>query len=85
LLDVCLADQRSHAANRQSHKQSLSSCIIDGQEDADRHFSRDDLRALFEFKQDTQCDTHDTYKCKRCKNGRQNVKAPAMLYGDTAT
>jgi hypothetical protein len=29
--------------------------------------------------------THDLFKCKRCKDGRQVLKAPAMLYGDTST
>ena len=29
--------------------------------------------------------THDMFKCKRCKNGKQTIKSPAMLYGDTST
>ena len=33
----------------------------------------------------TRCDTHDTFKCKRCKDGRQFIKAQAMLYGDTSS
>ncbi|EPQ32395.1 uncharacterized protein PFL1_00591 [Pseudozyma flocculosa PF-1] len=70
---------------RQSHKQSLSSCVVDEAQDAARHFSGEDLRALFQFKENTLCDTHDTYKCKRCKEGRQWIKAPALLYGDTST
>lgn len=70
---------------RQSHKQSLSSCVVDSAEDVERHFSGEDLRKLFEFCPDTDCDTHDTFKCKRCKDGRQVIKAPAMLYGDTSS
>ena len=70
---------------RQSHKQSLSSCVVDEAQDAERHFSGEDLRALFEFKEKTLCDTHDTYKCKRCRDGKQRIKAPALLYGDTST
>lgn len=70
---------------RQSHKQSLSSCVVDEAQDAARHFSGEDLRALFTFKEETACDTHDTYKCKRCKNGKQFIKAGALLYGDTST
>ncbi len=70
---------------RQSHKQSLSSCVVDEAQDAARHFSGEDLRALFTFKEETACDTHDTYKCKRCKSGKQFIKAPALLYGDTST
>ncbi|WFD32328.1 DNA-dependent ATPase protein rad54 [Malassezia sp. CBS 17886] len=69
---------------RQSHKQSLSSCVVD-EADAERHFSGEDLRALFAFKGDTVCDTHDTYKCRRCVGGAQHTKAAAMLYGDTST
>ncbi|KAK0521742.1 DNA-dependent ATPase protein rad54 [Tilletia horrida] len=70
---------------RQSHKQSLSSCVVDEAQDAERHFSGEDLRALFQFKEDTVCDTHDTYKCKRCSGGKQRIKAQALLYGDTST
>jgi len=65
-------------------KQNLSACVVDEAEDTARHFTQDDLRQLFEFK-DTECDTHDTFKCKRCKGGRQFVKAPALLYGDSST
>ncbi|WFD04962.1 DNA-dependent ATPase protein rad54 [Malassezia vespertilionis] len=70
---------------RQSHKQALSSCVVDEALDAERHFSGEDLRALFQFKAATLCDTHDTYKCKRCQHGKQVANAPAMLYGDTST
>ena len=71
---------------RQSHKQSLSSCVVDSAEDVERHFSLDSLRELFQYRPDTTSDTHDTFKCKRCKpDGKQFVKAPAMLYGDTNT
>ena len=72
---------------RQSHKQSLSSCVVDSAEDVERHFSLDSLRELFQFKTETTSDTHDTFKCKRCRkeDGRQTIKAPAMLYGDTSS
>ena len=71
---------------RQTHKQSLSSCVVDSAEDVERHFTLDSLRELFQFKPDTLSDTHDTFKCKRCsKDGRQSIKAPAMLYGDTSS
>ncbi|KAL9613256.1 MAG: hypothetical protein Q9167_002216 [Letrouitia subvulpina] len=71
---------------RQSHKQSLSSCVVDSAEDVERHFTLDSLRELFQFKPGTTSDTHDTFKCKRCKpDGRQHIKTPAMLYGDTSS
>lgn len=71
---------------RQSHKQSLSSCVVDSAEDVERHFSLDSLRELFQYRPDTRSDTHETFKCKRCKpDGKQVLKAPAMLYGDTST
>ncbi|KAK8237051.1 DNA repair protein, SNF2 family [Phyllosticta capitalensis] len=71
---------------RQSHKQSLSSCVVDSAEDVERHFSLDSLRELFQYRPNTNSDTHATFKCKRCKpDGRQHIKAPAMLYGDTST
>ncbi|KAH8107002.1 DNA repair protein SNF2 family [Cristinia sonorae] len=70
---------------RQANKQALSSAVVDEKEDAERHFSVDALRKLFLFNEGTICDTHDTFKCKRCKNGRQTIKAPALLYGDAST
>jgi DNA repair and recombination RAD54-like protein len=70
---------------RQSMKQSLSSCVVDENEDVERLFSIDNLRQLFEFNSKSICDTHDTYKCKRCKDGKQTIRAPAMLYGDATT
>lgn len=70
---------------RQSMKQSLSSCVVDENEDVERLFSFDNLRQLFSYNNQTLCDTHDTFKCKRCKDDHQVVKAPAMLYGDATT
>ena len=71
---------------RQTHKQSLSSCVVDSAEDVERHFTLDSLRELFQFKPNTRSDTHDTFKCKRCNpDGKQVTKAPAMLYGDTSS
>jgi len=58
---------------------------VDEAEDTARHFTQDDLRQLFNFRTDTECDTHDTYKCKRCKDGKQVTKAPALLYGDASS
>lgn len=70
---------------RQSMKMSLSSCVVDEKEDVERLFSLDNLRQLFQFDSNTICDTHATYNCKRCKNGKQITKAPVMLYGDAST
>ncbi|KAJ9107838.1 hypothetical protein QFC19_002744 [Naganishia cerealis] len=64
--------------------QDLSACVVDAAEDTERHFSGDDLRQLFKFNEKTVCDTHDTFKCKRCRDGKQIIKAPALLYGDTS-
>lgn len=70
---------------RQASKQALSSCVVDEKEDTERHFSGDELRKLFELRESTLCETHETFKCKRCKGGKQFIKAPAMLYGDGST
>lgn len=70
---------------RQANKQALSSAVVDEKEDAERHFSIDALRQLFTFNENTLCETHETFKCKRCKDGKQIVKAPALLYGDAST
>ncbi|KAF1810800.1 DNA repair protein, SNF2 family [Eremomyces bilateralis CBS 781.70] len=71
---------------RQSHKQALSTCVVDSGEDVERHFSLGSLRELFQYQPHTTSDTHDTFKCKRCnKDGQQHIKSQAMLYGDTST
>ncbi|KAK3828039.1 MAG: putative dsDNA-dependent ATPase Rad54 [Benniella sp.] len=71
---------------RQSHKQSLSSCVVDEDQDVERHFSQENLRQLFLLNETTECcDTHETFKCKRCVDGRQTAKASAVSYGDTST
>ncbi|KAF9166937.1 DNA-dependent ATPase protein rad54 [Mortierella sp. AD011] len=71
---------------RQSHKQSLSSCVVDEDQDVERHFSQENLRQLFQFNETTECcDTHETFKCKRCVDGRQVMKPAQVSYGDTST
>ncbi|PFH54278.1 hypothetical protein AMATHDRAFT_72780 [Amanita thiersii Skay4041] len=70
---------------RQANKQALSSAVVDEKEDAERHFSLDALRQLFLFNELTTCETHETFKCQRCKNGKQLIKSPALLYGDAST
>ena len=70
---------------RQAHKQALSSCVVDQNSEAERHFNRGELKQLFAYKPDTASETHDTFKCSRCRQGRQVARAPAMLYGDTST
>ncbi|KAI8323594.1 DNA repair protein, SNF2 family [Martensiomyces pterosporus] len=70
---------------RQSYKTSLSTCVIDEQENVERHFSRDQMRQLFQAKLrgQTMCETHDQFKCRRCVRGRQAIKAPEpMDYAD---
>lgn len=73
---------------RQSMKMSLSSCVVDEKEDVERLFSTDNLRQLFEYNGDTNCDTHDSFNCKRCdksNDSKQIVKPDVMLYGDATT
>ena len=51
---------------RQAHKKALSQCIVDEEEDVQRHFSKDDLSDLFKLNETTLSDMHDRFKCKRC-------------------
>ena len=44
---------------RQAHKKALSSCVVDNEEDVERHFSLGDLRDLFKLNENTTSDTHD--------------------------
>ncbi|KAI8608219.1 SNF2 family N-terminal domain-containing protein [Chytriomyces sp. MP71] len=69
---------------RQAHKQQLSNCIVDDETETASHFSANELRQLFTLKESTACDTHDTFKCKRCIKGRQVTKPGRMSAGATA-
>ncbi|RKP24026.1 P-loop containing nucleoside triphosphate hydrolase protein [Syncephalis pseudoplumigaleata] len=69
---------------RQSHKQSLSSCVVDEAEDVERHFSLENLRRLFQLNEASPCETHDTFQCKRCVAGRMSREGE-MNYGDAST
>lgn len=60
---------------RQAHKKALSSCVVDKEEDVERHFSLEDLRDLFKLNENTISDTHEKFKCRRCVNGIQ-VRGP---------
>ncbi|KAL3317948.1 DNA repair and recombination protein RAD54-like [Cichlidogyrus casuarinus] len=60
---------------RQAHKKALSSCVVDQVEEVERHFSLNELRELFTYREDTVSDTHEKFKCKRCVNAIQ-VKGP---------
>lgn len=83
---MCTGTIEEKIFQRQSMKLSLSSCVVDEKEDVERIFSGDMLKLLFQYRLDTECDTHDTYNCKRCMKGTgQIAKSPAMLYGDATT
>ncbi len=62
---------------RQAHKQALSSCVVDEEEDVERHFAMKNLRDLFKLNEETLSETHDAYKCKRCVNGMA-INVPFM-------
>lgn len=44
---------------RQAHKKALSSCVVDAEEDVERHFSVGELKDLFRLNENTLSDTHD--------------------------
>uniref|UniRef100_A0AAQ4R0B8 DNA repair and recombination protein RAD54-like n=1 Tax=Gasterosteus aculeatus aculeatus TaxID=481459 RepID=A0AAQ4R0B8_GASAC len=60
---------------RQAHKKALSSCVVDEEQDVERHFSLGELRELFTLNEETASDTHDRFRCRRCVNGRE-VRPP---------
>lgn len=45
---------------RQTHKKALSSCVVDEVADVARHFSKEQLRHLFDLKPNVSSDTHET-------------------------
>uniref|UniRef100_A0A8C3TVZ0 DNA repair and recombination protein RAD54-like n=1 Tax=Catharus ustulatus TaxID=91951 RepID=A0A8C3TVZ0_CATUS len=62
---------------RQTHKKALSSCVVDEEQDVERHFSLGELKELFTLNETTTSDTHDKIKCRRCVNGHQVRPPPA--------
>ncbi|KAJ1852975.1 DNA-dependent ATPase protein rad54 [Coemansia sp. RSA 1822] len=66
---------------RQAYKTSLSACVVDEQENVERHFSRDQMRRLFvaKLRGTTECETHDEFVCTRCVKGRHAIKAPMPM------
>lgn len=54
---------------RQTHKRALSSCVVDNEDEVERHFSLSDLKELFVLEEQTNSDTHDKLNCKTCNNG----------------
>ncbi|CAG0921340.1 unnamed protein product [Notodromas monacha] len=61
---------------RQRHKKALSSCVVDQEEDVERHFSIAELRELFLLEEGTKSSTHDRFKCSRCVNGIEYTPPP---------
>ncbi|XP_072430600.1 DNA repair and recombination protein RAD54-like isoform X2 [Chiloscyllium punctatum] len=61
---------------RQTHKKALSSCVVDEEQDVERHFSLGELKELFTLNETTASDTHDRLKCRRCVNGHQVRRPP---------
>ncbi|CAM9339661.1 unnamed protein product [Rangifer tarandus platyrhynchus] len=56
---------------RQSHKKALSSCVVDEEQDVERHFSLGELKELFTLDEANLSDTHDRLRCRRCVNNHQ--------------
>lgn len=48
---------------RQVSKQGLSANVVDMKDDSKQHFTLDELKALFAYRSDTLCDTHDLLGC----------------------
>lgn len=53
---------------RQAHKKALSSCVVDEEQDVERHFSLGELKELFALNQETTSDTHDKYHISLTSN-----------------
>jgi superfamily II DNA or RNA helicase len=75
---LCTGTIEEKIYQRQVSKEGLSANVIDMQQDSKQHFSNEDLKALFQFKRDTLCDTHDLLGCK-C-NVKKEVSASAPTF-----
>eukprot|EP01065_Artemidia_motanka_P014839 TRINITY_DN18667_c0_g1_i1.p1 TRINITY_DN18667_c0_g1~~TRINITY_DN18667_c0_g1_i1.p1 ORF type:complete len:1131 (+),score=275.36 TRINITY_DN18667_c0_g1_i1:70-3462(+) len=63
---LCTGTIEEKIYQRQVSKQGLSANVMDSTDRSKQHFTTGELRALFEIRTDTRCDTHDLLKC-RCK------------------
>lgn len=61
---------------RQLSKKALSDSIVDNDEAAINHFSREDLKQLFRLEEGSS-HTHAGLNCQRCFNGRQTRPPPS--------
>lgn len=61
---------------RQMHKKALSACVVDNEEDVERHFSLGELKELFRLEEATNSDTHDKLTCKTCLDGKPYREPP---------
>ncbi|XP_054162864.1 DNA repair and recombination protein RAD54-like [Oppia nitens] len=53
---------------RQTHKKALSSCVVDNEENVERHFTLSELKELFRLEEGIKSDTHRKLNCKNCMN-----------------
>jgi hypothetical protein len=63
---------------RQAHKKALSSCVVDNEDDVERHFSLSDLRDLFKLEELTSSDTHD--KLASYQNLESDIHSKIYIY-----
>lgn len=74
-LDVCVlvcwqtGTIEEKILQRQAHKKALSSCVVDQEQNVERHFSLGELRELFSLNEDTVSDTHDRWGPVRGADG----------------
>jgi hypothetical protein len=61
---LCTGSIEEKVYQRQVSKQGLSANVVDMQDDSKQHFTTDELKALFIYRPDTVCDTHDLLGCK---------------------
>lgn len=64
---------------RQAHKKALSSCVVDEEQDVERHFSLGELRELFTLNEETTSDTHDKYNTSPTSNTYQKCRPVPIL------
>ena len=54
----------------------MSSCVVDNEEDVERHFSLGELRDLFKLNEETISDTHDKYVVVCRFRNKQRILLP---------
>eukprot|EP01132_Coremiostelium_polycephalum_P001400 gene1400-1769_t len=72
---LCTGTIEEKIYQRQLMKESISNSVVDNNHSEKSGFSLEDLRDIFSYNQDTDCDTHDLLSCDSCQQKKSKVSS----------